>query len=71
MKVFSKNDYKRSEYNTENLGYQIAGISNELYDLIGEYVEEEHIKARKSHKKNYDKYTITDSVSGNENFYVF
>jgi len=71
MKVFSKNDYKGSEYNTENLGYQIAGISNELYDLIGEYIEEEHIKARKSHQKNYDKYTITDSISGNENFYIF
>ena len=72
MDVISKRTYKTKDYNTVNCGYQIVYISVELYDLIGEYIEDEHPTQREKNSINYFENTITDSVCGNEeNFYIF
>lgn len=76
MKISDKQQYKSKEYKTKNYGYQTVIIPEDLYDLINEYIEKEHLKARKTHNANYYQSTIADRVRKAEkyeddNYYVF
>lgn len=76
MKVGDVKQYKSKEYKTKNYGYQTVVIPEDLFDLINEYIETEHLKARKTHKENYYASTIADRVRKAEkyeddNYYVF
>ena len=73
MKIYDKKQYVSKEYHTPSRGYQMVFISEELYSLIGAYVEKEHEHQRMLHEDNYFKSTIADCVldTSDENFYIF
>lgn len=73
MSVTDQRQYQSKDYKTINYGFQTAFISDELYDLIGEYIESEHEKQRELHKDNYFNATMADCVTdeSDENFYIF
>lgn len=73
MSVTDLRQYQSKDYRTVNYGFQTAFISDELYDLIGEYIEVEHEKQRELHKDNYFDAAIADCVmdESDENFYIF
>lgn len=72
MKPSSADLYKSKSYNTLNAGYQTVYITDELYELIGRYIDESHQTARNKYKKRYERSTFADSVCGNtDNFYIF
>lgn len=75
MKVFSKEDYKTREYKQRGFGYQVVYISKSLYELLLDYIDEAHSKQQIKNKKNWKKFTVTDSVDSNfkekVNFYIF
>ena len=72
MNPSSPVSYKSKAYNTYFSGYQMVYISDELYELIGEYIESAHVAAREKYQSRYGKSTVADSVCGSEdNFYVF
>ena len=76
MKVVSKRQYQTEDYNTYNYGYQFVVVPQDLFDLINEYIESEHVAAREnSHDRYYEK-TIADRVRPSEdgeddNYYIF
>jgi hypothetical protein len=45
--------YKSKEYKTADYGYQKIIVPLDLYNLINEYIEEAHEKARNEKKENY------------------
>lgn len=75
MKVASRKQYKMKKYRTEKVGYGRVVISRELYDMINDYIEEEHLRCREAYSKNYYSYAIADRVPGCEgeedNYYIF
>jgi len=76
MKVYNAKQYRVSDYNILNYGYQYVVIPQDLFDLIDKYIEEFHNMARESSAKNrYFSKSIADSVkyvdSGTENYYIF
>lgn len=73
MKVNSKEDYTKPEYQEYMRAYQLVYISQDLYETIGDYVDTEHRKQRQKHKDNYFNHTITDSVEDEKkkNYYLF
>lgn len=72
MSVTNSKQYQSKDYRTANYGFQTAFISDELYDLIGEYIELEHEKQREVHSDNYFKTAMADCVTdSDENFYIF
>lgn len=74
MKIYNKLQYKSKDYSVEGFGYQYVVLPQDLFDLIDEYIEAEHVKARTSQKAQgrYYKKTIADSVEGeDENYYIF
>lgn len=76
MKVSDPKQYKSKEYKLRDCGYQIVVVPEDLFDLINDYIEEEHLKQRKKHKKNYYDSVIADRVRKPEqfeddNYYVF
>ncbi len=76
MKVVSKRQYQTEDYNTYNYGYQFVIVPQDLFDLINEYIEKQHVLAReKSHNRYYEK-TLADRVRPAEdyeddNYYIF
>ena len=76
MKVSDRKQYKSKEYKTKDYGYQTVVVPEDLFDLINEYIETEHSKARKKYKENYYVHTIADRIRQKEqfeddNYYVF
>ena len=72
MEPSSAASYKSKAYNTQNAGYQTVYITDELYELLGQYIDESHESARKQYQSRYEKSTVADSVCGNsDNFYIF
>ena len=75
MRPYSKKEYSLKKYRTKNYGYQTVVLSNELYDLINEYIEEVHTKLREKQTKNYYSHAIADRVPGDDgdddNYYIF
>lgn len=76
MKVFDIKQYNSKNYKTKGYGYQNVILPEDLYNLINDYIEEEHIKARENKKDNYYSSTIADRVRKSEeyeddNYYVF
>lgn len=73
MHVTSPKQYSSRAYNTPDIGYQTTYISADLYELISQYIEEEHTLQRKKHPDNYQSSAIADSVynDSEENFYIF
>lgn len=62
MKVHDIKQYQSKEYNLKDWGYQTVFVDEDLEDLILDYINEEHVKARKNHKSNYYSSTIADRV---------
>lgn len=72
MTVSNKRQYKTSKYKTQNVGYQVVYLSDNLLEKINEYVNEFHQNERIKFQNNYEKYVIADSVEENgTNFYLF
>lgn len=75
MKITNKKQYRSKEYKTAGYGYQKVVLPIDLYDLINEYIEEEHSIAREKKEDNYYHSTIADRVgtvdSDDDNYYVF
>lgn len=73
IKVFSKDMYETEEYNTMFAGYQLAPISEELFELIDKYFDTERNGVIKKHPENYEKSAVADTVSGTgeKNSYIF
>ena len=72
MPPSSKASYKSKAYNTQNAGYQTVYITDELYELLGKYIDEAHEAAREKYQHRYEESTVADSVCGNaDNFYIF
>lgn len=76
MKVVSRKQYETADYKLYNNGFQFVVVPQDLFDLINEYIEDKHIKARELSRDRYYKKTIADRVEkGNEydddNYYVF
>lgn len=76
MNINNRVQYKTTEYNTLNIGYQIVKISENLFNTINEYIEEAHSFALEYKSDNYKRYTIADrtkKVSKYEidNYYIF
>ena len=78
MKVVSRKQYNSPDYNEKDFGYQFVVVPSDLYDLINDYIEDAHTKARngsKSSKRYYER-TIADRVRHAEefeddNYYIF
>lgn len=74
MKVFSKQEYKTKEYLTFRHGYQKVIIPFDLYDLVNQYIEDMHVKARDINPSKYYSSVKADTVTPpyeDENFYIF
>lgn len=76
MKIKDRKEYRSKEYKTAGYGYQQVIIPEDLYELINEYIEEAHSKARETKYDNYYKHTIADRVTtsneyDDDNYYVF
>lgn len=76
MKVISKKQYQTDEYNLYNNGYQFVVVPQDLFDLIDEYIEEAHSKARETCHDRYYQRTIADRVRPSDkyeddNYYIF
>lgn len=76
MKIIDAKQYKTKEYKLKGYGYQTVIVPQDLYDLINEYIEEAHSKAREEKKANYYASTIADRVRKAEkyeddNYYIF
>ena len=72
MKPSSTASYKSKAYNTHNAGYQTVYITDELYELLGKYIDEAHESSRAKYQGRYETSTVADSVCGNaDNFYIF
>lgn len=72
MKVISRKEYKSKAYRTANAGFQRVFITDELYELIGQYIDIVHNEARDSFSRRYMESTKADSVNGEtDNFYIF
>ncbi|MCM3024647.1 tyrosine-type recombinase/integrase [Heyndrickxia ginsengihumi] len=72
----SRKEYKSKDYKTEGYGFQRVIIPIDLYELINDYIEETHEKAKNDKHDNYYKFTIADRVRETEeyeddNYYVF
>lgn len=76
MQVKDRSEYKLSQYNKRNYGYNKIIIKKELFNLINKYIDEIHIVARERKMSNYYKYSFADRVRKPErfeedNFYIF
>ncbi len=72
MKPSSAKDYSSKAYSILNAGYQMVFITDELYELLGEYIDSAHEDARNCYIKRYESSTVADSISGSgDNFYIF
>ncbi len=72
MKITSTKDYETQAYKQLDVGYQMVFITDELYEMIGDYIDHAHEAARKRYINRYKKTTIADSVCGHsDNFYIF
>lgn len=69
MKAHDKMTYLDPAYKMMPVGYQMAFISDDLYDLICEYIEEAHAEAYK--KAKYKNTTYADAVVDEKNFYIW
>ena len=76
MTITDSSQYAMPEYYMKELGFQNVYISQELYDLIDEYINEFHEKAREENKELYFEYATADCVDnmseyGDTNCYIF
>ena len=73
MNVYDRKQYAGRDYNTRDYGYQTVVLPQDLYDLLNDYIEERHVKARSSCSKDrYYRKAAADSVRGEEdNYYIF
>ena len=72
MTIKNKKQYKTKAYKTKNVGYQTVFISNNLLELINDYVNEYHQSDSVTFENNYKNFTSADSVESNDiNFYLF
>ena len=73
-KVKSRNDYHTQQYRQKGYGWNEMLISKLLYEMILDYIEEEHSYAQQERKK-YWANSIADSVDDNfseeNNFFIF
>lgn len=67
----SATEYKGKKYNTINYGYQMLFVTEELFQLICDYIEEAHSKARDNYEKRYKKSYADIVTDDEENFYIF
>ena len=67
----STSEYKQKKYNTINYGYQMLFITEELFQLICDYIEEAHENARDNYKERYERSYADIVTDDEENFYVF
>lgn len=64
--------YKTKAYTTLNSGFQIVFITDDLRELLEEYIEEAHEFAMDHYGKRYCNSVAADSVLGEKNnFYIF
>jgi integrase len=76
MQVNDRNEYKSSQYNTKDYGYNQIIIKKDLFNLINDYIDEIHLDARERKASNYYNYSIADRVRKpkrfeEDNFYIF
>ena len=76
MKVFNVKQYRSKDYNTEDYGWQRVIVPKDLFEMINEYIEAAHTKARNDKGENYFTAAIADRVRQQEpyeesNYYVF
>lgn len=78
MKVVSTKQYISNDYQLEGYGYQEVPVPLDLYELLCEYIEDVHVKARKGKRtgKRYYEKSLADRVRPAEeyeddNFYIF
>lgn len=75
MKIISRSQYQSSDYAISGFGFQKVVLSDELFQLIDEYIENIHIKAREEYSINYWKNCVADKVVSNstvdDNYYIF
>lgn len=75
MKIISRSQYESSDYAISGFGFQKVVLSDELFQLIDEYIENFHIKAREEYSINYWKNSVADKVVSNsivdDNYYIF
>lgn len=78
MKVADIKQYNSREYKLEGYGYKTKLLTEEVYKLLVEYIDEAHLKAREEQKENYYKNVVADKARENtlqdcedENYYVF
>src|SRR5699024_4165113 len=53
MSITDRKQYQQRDYQTRDIGYQVAVIPMDLYDLINDYINVSHEKARINHPNNY------------------
>lgn len=68
IKITNKTIYKTREYNTCNVGYQLAFVSMDLYRLICDYIDSSQSLAQRMHR-----FCPADSVKSDKdvNYYIF
>lgn len=74
MSITDKKQYQQRDYQMRDVGFQVVIIPLDLYDLINDYINEYHSKARTNHRDSYFKATRADSTTNGyneENFYIF
>ncbi|KAF3301359.1 tyrosine-type recombinase/integrase [Carnobacterium sp. PL12RED10] len=74
MSITDRKQYQQRDYQTRDIGYQVAVIPMDLYDLINDYINEFHEKARTNHPNNYFETNVADiatSEDNEDNFYIF
>lgn len=76
MKVVSRKQYSSQDYTTYFYGYQFVVVPQDLFDMINDYIEKEHVAAREHFHDRYYKKTIADRTREADefedvNYYVF
>ena len=79
MNIWHTQNYRSSDYDTKNVGYQTVPLMLPTYDLLTEYIDYSQDRAIKKCKNVYKTKSTADSVPSsfknrqfkNENYYVF
>ncbi|SCP98770.1 integrase/recombinase XerD [Anaerobium acetethylicum] len=75
MHITNAKQYKSKDYQTEGVGYQQIIITYDIYELLNEYIERAHAKARAHNHSRYCKKVSADTTStinySEDNYYVF
>lgn len=76
MKVVSRKQYHTQEYATYFYGYQFVVVPQDLFNMIDEYIEKEHVVARERFHDRYYRKTIADRTREADefedvNYYIF